>query len=69
MWAWVYAQEQLPVKPIHEDGRMSEIKHFAYLRSQTTRLHIVVNLRAIAGYTRWGLRTMSLVAALSAIAG
>ena len=68
MWAWVYAQEQLPLNSIDDDAHMSEIKHFAYLKSESRRLYIVLDLRAIAGYTRWGLRTMSLVAALSAIA-
>ena len=69
MWAWVYAQEQLPLNTIAEDARMSETKHFAYLRSNFQRLYIVVELRAIGGYTRWRFRMMSLVAALLAIAG
>ncbi|KAG6988600.1 hypothetical protein G7Y79_00070g096990 [Physcia stellaris] len=54
---------------IAHDGRMSEIKHFAYLRSETQHSYMVLNLRAISGYIRWGLRTTSLVAAPSAIAG
>ena len=69
LWAWVYAQEQLPLNTMNRHDGMSEIKHFAYLRSGTQRLYIVVELRAIAGYTRWGLRLMSLVAALLDIAG
>ena len=69
MWAWVYAQEQLPLNSIDDDADMPKIKYFAYLKSESQRFYLVLSLRAIAGYTRWGLRMMSLVAALLAIVG
>lgn len=63
IWAWVFAQEQLPPYPTTH-----ALSNFAYIGSKSPYF-ILPNLKAIEGTSRSFIRAMSLIAALIAIVG
>ena len=67
LWAWVFAQEQLPYTALDSEKRPSGNISFAYLRSG--KRYLTLNVRAIGGEARYALRAMSLFAAFSALVG
>ncbi len=66
-WAWVYAQEQLPLGRSDWMRGSHSNTHFAYIC--LGHGYIILNVRAVEGHLRSGIRIASLIAALSAIAG
>ena len=68
IWAWVFAQEQLPPCPTNLSRTPLLLSNFAYTRSKNSNF-LLPNLRAIEGTSRSLIQAMSLMAALIAIVG
>lgn len=67
MWAWVYAQEQLPYGKTDDVNPSSGLTRFACM--QSANRYIIMDLKLVTGHTRYLIRVISLMAALLAIVG